>query len=327
MTSNMQLINAFHVEIDRKLKLQDEDVKLMEFTGLFQSYDVGAGGQTNLAQAVARLAQAVATRPVRYWSDDDYKYACAKGFITPEILREFKRTQPVPHPDFNWKQLTIILGTDQTILAYPELPWHTPVYYPRDSNWVTRNINWEYFKDRTMLFSSDSEIWTKFSTKLPIDFILQRPNYKFQWHSVITRSDFNPTPEQWLDIKPKINPKDLQLNTNLNKYNIELIMDNLELGWDLQKLVSTRVITLKYLHKLFNPKWFNKSILDSSYSNQSETNINAALTNFKRKAILSTISAEPDALKYRCRLANYLFGDRPHIEKIVLGFATGFLVS
>jgi hypothetical protein len=324
-TSNPQIISSFRAEIERKLRQQAGDDKIKEFAGLFQSDDVGAGGQTNLATACARLAQSVATRPVRYWSDDDYKYACAKGFITPEILREFKRTQPVPHPDFKWKQLTIILGTDQTILAYPELPWHTPVYYPRDSNWVTRNIDWEYFKDRTMLFSSNSEIWTKFSSKLPIDFILQRPNYKFQWYSILYRPDFNPTPEQWLDIKPKIKPKELQ--SNPNKYNIELIMDNLDLGWDLQKLVSNRVIPLKYLPKLFNPKWFNKSILDSSYSKQSETNINAALSNLKRKAVLSAMAAEPDALKYKCRMTNYVFGDRPHIEKMVLGFATGFLIT
>ena len=318
-TSNSQIISAFRAEIDRKLKQQAEADKMMDFAGLFQS---DADGQTDLAYACARLAAAVASRPVRYWSENDYKYACAKGFITPGILQEFKRTQPVPHPDFNWKQLTIILGTDQTILAYPELPWHTPVYYS-SGNWVTRNIDWEYFKDRTMLFSSDSEIWTKFSTKLPIDFILQHPNYKFQWHSVIMRPDFNPTPTQWLDIKPKIRTKDIQ--SNPNKYNIELIMDNLDLGWDLQKLASNRVIPLKYLPKLFNPKWFNKSILDSSYSKNPEVSIKAALTNLKRKAILSAMAAEPDALKYRCRMINYVFGNRPHIEKIVLGFATGFL--
>jgi hypothetical protein len=326
-TSNQQIIYAFRADIERKLKKQAEDDKIMEFAGLFQSDDDGAGEQTNLTQAVARLAHAVATRPIRYWSENDYKYACAKGFITPGILHEFKRTQPIPHPDFNWKHLTIILGTDQTILAYPELPWRTPIYSRRDGNRIiqNQNIDWEYFKDRTMLFSSDSEIWTKFSSKLPIDFILQRPNYKFQWYSVIARSDFNPTPEQWLDIKPKTKPKDLQSNSK--KYNIELIMDNLDLGWDLQKLVSARVIPLKYLPKLFNPKWFNKSILDSSYSKEPEVIISAALTNLKRKTILTTMAAEPDALKYRFRVVNYVFGVRPHIEKIVLGFVTGFITS
>jgi len=323
-TSTQQIIYAFRATIERKLKQQAEDDKMMDFAGLFQS---DADGQTDLAYACARLAAAVVEKPVRYWSENDYKYACAKGFITPGILHEFKRTQPVPHPDFNWKQLTIILGTDQAILAYPELPWRTPIYSRRDGNRIIQNkdIDWEYFKDRTMLFSSDSEIWTKFSSKLPIDFILQRPNYKFQWHSILYRPDFNPTPEQWLDIKPKIKPKELQ--SNPNKYNIELIMDNLDLGWDLQKLANKRVIPLKYLPKLFNSKWFNKSILNSSYSKKPEVIITAALTNLKRKAVLSAMAAEPDALKYKGRMINYVFGRQPHIEKIVLGFATKFLVT
>lgn len=323
-TSTTQIINAFRSDIERKLKQQAEDDRMKEFAGLFQS---DADGQINLTQSVARLAYAVATRHVRYWTENDYKYACAKGFITPEILHEFERTQPIPHPDFNWKLLTIILGTDQTILVYPELPWRTPVYSRRDGNWViqNKNIDWEYFKDRTMLFSSDCEIWTRFSSKLPIDFILQRLNYKFQWHSILNRPDFNPTPEQWLVIKPKIRAKDLQ--SNPNKYDIKLIMDTLELGWNLHSLANKCVIPMKYLPKLFNPKWFNKSILDSSYSKKPEGCITAALTNLKRKAILSAVAAEPNAIKYRFRMINHVFGGRHHIEKIVLGFATGFITS
>ena len=326
LTSSNTIIHAFHLEIERKLKEQAETDKWNELTSIFGCLgESHALGQDGLSLAVARLASAVGERPIRYWSEDDYKYACEKGFISADILIEFRKTQPVPHPDWNWRTLTIFLGTDQTILAYQELPWQTPVYFSQDSDWSVRNITWEYLQKHTQLFSADNEIWTKFSTKLPIDFILERPNYKFQWHSIIIRPDFNPTPEQWLVIKPKIKPKDLK--SHPNKYNIDLIMDNLELGWDLQKLVSTRVIPLKYLHKLFNPKWFNKSILDASYSKQSETNINLALTNLKRKAVLSAMAAKPDALKYKCRMTNYLFGDRPHIEKMVLGFATKFLIT
>ena len=329
LTSSNTIIHAFHLEIERKLKEQAETDKWNEFTLLFDCLgESHALGQDGLSLAIARLASVVRERPIRYWSEDDYKYACEKGFLSADILIEFRKTQPAPHPDWNWRTLTIFLGTDQTILAYQELPWQTPVYFSQDSDWSVRNITWEYLQKHTQLFSADNEIWTKFSTKLPIDFILERPNYKFQWHSIITRPDFNPTPDQWIIIKPQIKPKDLQSHPNKypNKYNIELIMDNLDLGWNLQNLVKKRVIPLKYLHKLFNPKWFNKSILYASYSFVNLQMVDTALNNLKRKLILSALVEELDYLKFICRTTNYLFGNQLHIEKTVLGFATRVVV-
>jgi hypothetical protein len=335
MTSNTDIIRAFQIEIERKSKSDDEAKKRNEFAALFSdtanespsnTNNSGCGGNndTTISKSVARLANAVLGRPVKYWSEDNYKFACEKGYISAEILREFKRTQPIPHPDWNWRTLTILLGSDQTILAYPELGWQTPVYFRRDSDWVTRTITWEYLENHTQLFSSDSEIWTKFSTKLPIEFIMARPNYRFQWHSIISRPDLQITHENWPIIKSKIRTKDLALHPN--RYSIELIAANLDMGWDFKKIFQSRVIPLKYLPKFLSPNILNASMLDSGYSYKTPQMVKSAIKVLKQKLIISAVCDEMDNLKMCCRIMNHMVGSRPHIEKIMLGFATKGLI-
>ena len=328
LTSSQNIIIAFRGEIERKLKEQSRREKMSEFAGLFScEMDCGLDDHDkNTRCGVARLANATQQRPVRYWSSEDYRHACELKLITPDILSEFLRTQPVPHPDFNWRQLTILLGTDQTILAYHGLAWHLPVYSKSDSQALLKSADWDYIKTRTLLFSHDNEIWTKFSTTLPMEFILQHTNYKFQWHSIITRDDFKPTDEQWQEIKLKLRAKDLQLHPN--RYSIDLIMNNLDLGWDLGKLVRSRTIPLRYLPKLLHKSRFNSSLLDDrTQQKKTEEHTQMELQNLRRKIILSSLIAGLDELKMRCRTANYLFGNRPHIEKMVLGFTTQCLLS
>lgn len=330
MTSNTDIIRAFQIEIERKSKAEDEAKKRDEFAALFlATADVGecvcGDNHTTISKSVARLANAVIGRPVCYWSEDDYKFVCDKGYISAEILREFKRTQPVPHPDWNWRTLTILLGCNQTILAYPELSWQTPIYFRRDSDWVTRNITWEYLENHTQLFSSDNEIWTKFSTKLPIEFILARPDYRFQWHSIITRPDLQITHENWPIIKSKIRTKDLALHPN--RYSTELIAANMDLGWDFKKICQLRIIPLKYLPKFLSPNILNASVLDGGYLYKNQQMVETALNDLKRKLIISAAAEELDNLKMCCRVVNHMFGSRPHIEKIMLGFATNGLLT
>ncbi len=332
LTSNNTIIPMFRSEIERKLKAQAEQDKRNEFAALFldnmeESDDCSANNNI-ISKAVTRLVNAVSAKPVRYWSEDDYKFVCEKGFISAEILREFKRTQPVPHPDWNWRTLTILLGADQTILAYPDLSWQTPVYFRRDSDWSVNNITWEYLENHTQLFSTDNEIWTKFSTKLPIDFILERPNYRFLWHSIIARPDFKITHPNWPVIKSKLRTKDLALHPN--RYSIELIAQTLDLGWDIKTILNTRVIPFKYLPRFLKPSIFTDSVIDFiNYSawRSSKADKEKALSNFKCKLILTALVDEMDELKLACRTINYLFGDRPHLEKIILGFATNGLLT
>lgn len=332
LTANNTIISMFRSEIERKLKAQAKQNKRNEFSALFldniEESDDCCVNNNIISKAVTRLVNAVSTKPVHYWSEDDYKFVCEKGFISAEILREFKRTQPVPHPDWNWRTLTILLGADQTIQAYPELAWQTPVYFRRDSDWSVKNINWEYLENHTQLFSTDNEIWTKFSTKLPINFILERPNYRFLWHSIIARPDFKITHPNWPVIKSKLRTKDLALHPN--RYSIELIAQTLDLGWDIKTILNTRVIPFKYLPRFLKPSIFTDSVIDCinfSARRYSKIDKEKALSNFKCKLILTALADEMDELKLTCRTINYLFGDRPHIEKIILGFATNGLLT
>ena len=336
-TSNQTIIQEYQREIDRILKKDDADKHLAEFAGLFQidgdtvgnpiADNHNTSNSDELTLAVARLANAAYMRPVKYWADDDYQYACSLKLITPQILSEFNKTQPVPHPDFNWRQLTILLGTDQVIQEHPDLPWQLPVYTKSNCHKLHNSVDWDYIKDRTMLFSHDSDIWTKFSTKLPMEFILERiNNYKFNWHSIITREDFKPSVEQWQEIKTKLLAKDLHLHTN--RYDINMIMNNLDLDWDLRLVVSSRTIPLKYLPKLLHKSRFNSSLLDDQLQQKSdEKKKRAELNNLRSKIILSSLAGGLDELKLQCRIANYLFGVRHHIEKLVLGFMTQSLLS
>lgn len=336
LTSNQTIIQAYQSEIDRILKKDEADKHLAEFAGLFQidgdtvcNPIVGNHNTSNsdeLTLAIARLANAAYMKPVKYWADDDYQHAYSLKLITPQILSEFKKTQPVPHPDFNWLQLTILMGTDQVIQEYPDLPWQLPIYTKSNCHKLHNSVDWDYIKDRTMLFSHDSDIWTKFSTKLPMEFILERiNNYKFNWHSIITRNDFKPSVDQWQEIKSKLRNKDLHLHTN--RYDINMIMNNLDLDWDLRLVVSSRTIPLKYLPKILHKSRFNSSLLDDQLQQKSEEKIRAELKNLRIKIILSSLADGLDELKIQCRIANYLFGNRPHIEKLVLGFKTQSLLS
>jgi hypothetical protein len=325
-TANGKIIQAFQSETIKKHSLGSAQTidKLEEFARSFE-HNVDTT-TSDLSYACARLVAIAAASPIRYWSENDYKYACFKGSITAEILQEFKRTQPVPHPDWDWKQLTIILGTDQTILAYPELPWMTPVYYRQDNKIVLNNIDWDYLKDRTLLFSADCIIWSKFSTKLPIDFILQRPNYNFDWNSVVTRNDFKFTPENWAIALPHLHVK--QIFQRTSKYPLEIIVAYPDLGWDWVKIFDRAVIPMKYLRQLLSPrnssKYLPNLLLRKCYISKFNSTAHEL---YKRKLILKSLNSNLNELRITTRAINYVFGDRPHIEKIVLGFATKFLVT
>jgi hypothetical protein len=326
LTFNPKIITAFRGEIERKLKVQAHTDKLAKFGKLFVAYDSSANsGSASITDSISRLVNAIHQRPVKYWSEDEYQYACQAKLITPEILSEFWRIQPVPHPDFNWRILTSILGTDQIILAHPELPWRLPVYHKGSNQQLLRDVDWEYLKDRTLLYSHDCAIWNRFSGQLPLEFICQRPNYKFQWHNIIIREDFNPTPEQWQIIKPKLQDSEFYLHPK--RYPIKLIMDNLDMKWDLRRLINECAIPLKYLPKIFAKHRFNKSLLDDSKQKKPDEYIAMELEKLRYKIVLKSLVNGLSGLKQQCRAVNYLFGNRPHIEKIVVSFITQYFAA
>ena len=117
-----------------------------------------------------------------------------------------------------------------------------------------------------------------------------------------------------------------QIFQRTSKYPLEIIVAYPDLGWDWAQIFERAVIPMKYLRQLLSPRNSSKYLTDSVLLQNISRSSGRKLYMRKLK-LRSLANGDLDKLRMTARAINYLFGDRPHIEKMVLGFATKCLLS